>query len=227
MVRVTGEADLAAVAAAIGDPARARMLEAMLGGRALPASELARHARVAAPTASSHLRKLLDAGLVRVRRSGRYRLHELNGPAVAEALEALQSIAPPRPVRSLKEDNRMRALRAGRSCYDHLAGELGVGLTDRLCELGALERDTLVLRDPAPLAALGVDVDAARVLRRQLTRSCVDWTERRPHLAGALGAAVLDALLMRDWVRRGDGRAVRLTDAGRAGLADRLGVAGP
>jgi hypothetical protein len=116
-------------------------------------------------------------------------------------------------------------LRAARSCYDHLAGALGVGLANALCAAGALDRDSLALRDPAPLSALGVDVGALGGGRRPLTRSCLDWSERRPHLAGRLGAAVLDALLASGWlVRRPQCRAVVVTAAGDDGLRDALGL---
>jgi DNA-binding transcriptional ArsR family regulator len=220
-----GDADIAAVAAAIGHPARGAMLTALFGGRALPASELASAARVSRSTASAHLAQLVETGLVRVERQGRHRYHRLAGADVAEALETLATLAPPRPVRSLRDSDRARAERAARSCYDHVAGALGVALTDRLCEAGALERSSLALLDPEPLRALGVDVDTARAQRRPLTRSCLDWTERRPHLAGALGAAVLEALLAGGWVvRRPGGRALVLTPAGARGLRDAVGL---
>jgi DNA-binding transcriptional ArsR family regulator len=218
-----GDADIAAVAAAIGHPARGAMLTAMFGGRALPASDLARAARVSRSTASAHLAQLVDAGLVSVERQGRHRYHRLAGADVAEALETLAALAPPRPVRSLRESDRARAHRAARSCYDHLAGALGVAVTDALCAAGALERSSLGLRDPGPLRALGVDAEAANAGRRPLTRSCLDWSERRPHLAGALGAAVLDALLRSSWAeRRPGGRALAVTPAGREALRDAL-----
>jgi DNA-binding transcriptional ArsR family regulator len=220
-----GEADIARVAAAIGHPARGRMLTAMLGGRALPATDLARAGGVSRSTASAHLAQLTGAGLVVVERQGRHRYHRLADGQVAEAIERLAAIAPPLPIRSLGSSNRNTAMRAARSCYDHLAGALGVGLADRLCELGALDRGTLELRDPDPFAALGVDVATLGRGRRPLTRHCIDWTERRPHLAGELGAGVLDRLLDRGWiVRRPRGRAVAVTPRGRAGLQDTLAL---
>jgi DNA-binding transcriptional ArsR family regulator len=222
---MNGEADIATIAAAIGHPARGAMLLAMLGGRAVPATDLARAAGVSPSTASAHLAQLTSAGLVVVERQGRHRYHRLAGEEVAEAIERLAAIAPPIPVRSLGDSNRRTAQRAARSCYDHLAGELGVGLADRLCEMGALDRSTLAVADPAPFAAIGIDVDGLGRGRRPLTRSCIDWTERRPHLAGALGAAVLAAFLDGGWVvRRPRGRAVAVTPRGRAGLQDALGL---
>jgi DNA-binding transcriptional ArsR family regulator len=221
-----GDVDIASIAAAIGHPARGRMLLEMLGGRARPATDLARAARVSRSTASAHLTHLTAAGLVAVERQGRHRYHRLAGPAVADAIEGLAAIAPAQPVRSLGEGNRATAHRAARSCYDHLAGALGVAVTDGLCAAGGLERDTLVLRDADPFAALGVEVDALGHGRRPLTRSCLDWSERRPHLAGELGAAVLHALFDASWVvrRASGGRAVAVTPRGVAGLDAALGI---
>jgi DNA-binding transcriptional ArsR family regulator len=222
---IHGDADIASIAAVIGHPARGRMLDALLGGRALPASELAEVAGVSASTASAHLARLTASGLVAVERHGRHRYHRLAGARVAEVLEGLSLLAPAREVRSLREANRRTAERAARSCYDHLAGAIGVAFADRLCELGALDRDGLTLRDPAPFAALGVDVDALGRGRRPLTRSCLDWSERRPHLAGELGAALLAALLGAGWLaRRPAGRAVAVTPRGATGLHAALGL---
>jgi DNA-binding transcriptional ArsR family regulator len=220
-----GDVDIAAVAAVIGHPARGRMLTAMLGGRALPASELAEAAGVSASTASAHLARLTGSGLVTVQRDGRRRYHRLASARVAEVIEGLALLAPEQPVRSLRDGNRAAAERAARSCYDHLAGALGVALADRLCEVGALDRGDLTLRDPAPFAALGVDVGALGHGRRPVTRSCLDWSERRPHLAGELGAAVLEALFAAGFVeRRPLGRAVAVTPAGADGLRTALGL---
>lgn len=223
-----GDADVAVVAGAIGHPARAAMLAALLGGRALPAGELARAAGVTPQTASAHLARLVDAGLVVAVRHGRHRYHELAGHEVAEVLEGLAALAPTQAVTGLRAAGRRAAERAGRSCYDHLAGELGVALTDRLCALGALEERSLGVADPAPFAALGVDPAALGAGRRPLTRACLDWTERRPHLAGALGAAVLTRALDAGWVaRRPGGRAVAVTPVGAEALRERLGFTPP
>jgi DNA-binding transcriptional ArsR family regulator len=219
-----GDVDLASVGAAIGEPARAQMLNALLGGRALPASELAAVAHVAPSTASAHLAKLADAGLVVVEPHGRHRYHRLAGEEVAHAIEVLATIAPPLPVTSLRAANRAGAERVARSCYDHLAGQLGVALTDRLVEIGTLERDSLALRDGARLAQLGVEVEQLQG-RRPLTRACLDWTERRPHVAGQVGAAILAVLLERGWISRAPaGRAVRLEPAGARGLRAAIGL---
>jgi DNA-binding transcriptional ArsR family regulator len=201
------------------------MLTAMLGGRALPASELAQVAEVSPSTASAHLARLTLSGLVAVEVHGRHRYHRLADERVAEVIEGLAALAPARPVRSLRDANRTTAERAARSCYDHLAGAVAVALADRLCDTGALDRADLGLRDPAPFEALGVDVGALAGGRRPLTRSCLDWSERRPHLAGALGAALLQTLLASSWVvRRPQGRAIAITPRGRAGLREALGL---
>src|SRR4051812_42182365 len=220
-----GDADIATIASVIGHPARGRMLNAMLGGRAVPAGELADVAGVSASTASAHLARLTDSGLVAVERHGRHRYHRLADAQVAEVIEGLARLAPAREVRSLRDANRDTAERAARSCYDHLTGAVGVALAHRLCELGALDREHLTLRDPAPFAALGIDVPALGRGRRPLTRSCLDWSERRPHLAGDLGAALLAALLASGWIaRRPAGRAVAVTAEGAAGLEAVLGL---
>ncbi len=225
MPYMAGDADIASVAAVMGNPARGSMLAALLGGRALPAGELARVARVSPSTASDHLARLTDAGLVSVERFGRHRYHRLADDRVAQVVEGLAALAPARRVRSLREDSQSTAERAARSCYDHLAGALGVALADRLTELGALDDQSLGLADPEPFRALGVDVASLGSGRRPLTRSCLDWSERRPHLAGELGAATLQALLDSGWIaRRGHGRAVAVTPPGREGLHRVLGL---
>jgi len=219
-----GDADLATVGAAIGEPARALMLNALLGGRALPASELAQIGRVAPSTASAHIAKLAEAGLIAVEPRGRHRYHRLAGDDVAHAIEVLATIAPPLEIRSLRAANVAGAERHARSCYDHLAGELGVAITDRLVDLGALESESLALRDPKPLTAIGIHAEQLRG-RRPLTRACLDWTERRPHVAGQVGAAILTALVDLRWITRApSGRAVRLTPSGERGLHAAIGL---
>jgi DNA-binding transcriptional ArsR family regulator len=224
------DADVAGVAGLLADPARVRMLDALLAGRALSAGELARLAGVAAPTASAHLRRLLDGGLVAVEARGRHRYYRLAGPAVAEAMEALSLIARPRPVRSLRQSQRAEALRFARSCYDHLAGVVGVALADALLRAGALRTVAGRDYDVTPqgeelLGGLGVDVAELRRQRRAFARQCLDWTERTPHLSGALGAALLARLLDLGWLVRGRvPRGLVLTSTGRDGLAQALGV---
>ena len=225
--RAAGDARVAPTAALLADPARAAMLWALSDGRALPAGELAQVARVGAPTASAHLARLTAGGLLACERHGRHRYYRLANPAVVAALEALAALAPPTPAASPREAHAGRAVRLARTCYDHLAGVLGVQVTEALVAQGAL---VLVGRGyPVTdggrerFAALGVDVAAvereARRTRRPLTRACLDWSERRYHLAGALGAALADRLLAAGWVERTPAsRALRITNDGRRAL---------
>jgi DNA-binding transcriptional ArsR family regulator len=206
--------DLAAVAVLFGDPARAAMLAALADGRALPAGELARRAGVRPATATAHLRRLVEGGLVRVRAQGRHRYHELAGPQVAVVLEALAQIAPEAPVRSLRQHRGAAALAEARSCYDHLAGRRGVELRDRLLAAGALSavdsRDhVLTAAGERLVAALGIDAGRLRPGRRMFARDCLDWTQRRPHLAGALPAALTGQFLALGWLARTTGRGLR------------------
>jgi DNA-binding transcriptional ArsR family regulator len=218
------DADISGIAALLADPARVAMLDALFDGRALSAGELARRAGVAAPTASAHLRRLLAGGLVAVQAQGRHRYYRLAGPAVAEAMEALSLIAPPRPVRSLRQSQRAEALRFARTCYDHLAGAVGVAVADALVDAGALrpvgDRDyDLTARGRQLLGGLGVEVAGLGRQRRAFARRCLDWTEQRPHLSGALGAALLVRLLDLGWLVPGRvPRGLVVTDAGRHGL---------
>jgi DNA-binding transcriptional ArsR family regulator len=250
-VEVHGEVDVASVAALFADPSRARMLTALTDGRALPASVLAAESGVAASTASEHLGRLVHGGLLEVERSGRHRYYRLANERVAAAIESLALVAPRRPVRSLRESTRAAALRRARTCYDHLAGRLGVAVTEGLITHGALTRtdgrsgagrgggDRLsspVAVHPYELGPhagevfgrLGVDLAALDPRARPVLRFCVDWSEQRHHLAGALGAALLARLLDAGWLRRlPSHRAVEVTAAGRDGLAAVLGVADP
>lgn len=240
-----GDADVARAAALLAEPARAKVLIALADGRALPASLLATEAGVSPQTVSAHLHKLLDGGLLEMEQSGRHRYYRLAGPEVAEAVEAVARIAKPQPIKSLRQSTKAAALREARTCYDHLAGRLGVTLLEGLVRRNALKRtdggegterradDPLSQQLPdgpyvlGPSATevfgeLGVDL-STQGSRRKLLRFCVDWSEQRHHLAGGLGAAVAHALLERDWVRRRPRqRAVDLTDSGRAGLAHLL-----
>ena len=239
---MSGDADIARISALIGEPSRARVLMALSDGRALPAGMRACEAGVSASTISEHLRRLLDAHLVAVERQGRTRRYRLASPQVAEALEAIARIAPPQPVRSLRQGTHAHALRRARTCYDHLAGRLGVALmaalvrdgvlvgahrpgpsADRLAAPGRDVEYRLTPRGADTLGGLGIDVDGL-CGRRAPVRYCLDWSEQRPHLAGPLGSALTDRLFAMGWIRRTDRRrVVLLSDAGRAGLG-RLGV---
>jgi DNA-binding transcriptional ArsR family regulator len=218
------EVDLAAVGRLVGDPSRAAMLEALMAGRALAAGELARVAGIGRPAASEHLTRLAAGGLVVVVAQGRHRYYRMAGPEVAAVLESLSRIAPAKPVRSLRQSGHARSLAFARTCYDHLAGTCGVALHDAAFDRGGLvaERDAYRLTGPGETAfeGMGVDLDRLHSSRRALARPCLDWTERRAHLAGALAAAVTDRLLERGWLvrRSSDTRALRLTDVGREEL---------
>jgi DNA-binding transcriptional ArsR family regulator len=214
--------DFSGIGALVGEPARARMLTALLEGRALTATELALDGGVAPSTASSHLDKLARAGLVAVARQGRHRYFRIAGPEVAAALEGLMAIAPraPRPPASGPRDE---GLRQARVCYDHLAGEAGVRLLAELRRRGWLRQageGLSVTRSGAEWCGrLGIDLDALRAQRRPLCRQCLDWSERSFHLAGALGAAILDRLLALRLAKREPGsRALLFSPRGRAFL---------
>jgi DNA-binding transcriptional ArsR family regulator len=229
-------ADIAPVAALLADPARAAMLGALLGGSALAAGELSQVAGISPATASAHLARLLDGGLVTVTRQGRHRYYRLAGHEVASVLEAIAQISPVRPVRSLRQSRDAAALAQARTCYDHLAGRAGVALFDALVRGGVLTgggtaRDTayeVTAEGVDRLADFGVDVAEVRRSRRRFAGACLDWTQRRPHLNGALGAAVTGRLLELGWIERGPyRRAVRVTEPGLAGLAATFGWSAP
>lgn len=216
-----GDADVAAAAKLLADATRAAFCLALLDGRFRTAGELARAGGVSASTASGHLARLLTGGLVEVTSQGRHRYFRLAGPEVAAAVEALAVLAPVGPVRSLREATATRTLREGRTCYDHLAGRLGVAVTDSLVTAGVLTKE-LARADLSPLAPLDLTLSAAG--RRPLARPCLDWTERRYHAAGTLPAALTTRLLDLGWLHRlGSRRAVRLSRDGEEGLAALLG----
>jgi DNA-binding transcriptional ArsR family regulator len=227
---MTGEADLAAIGALLSDRTRATILTTLLNGGLTPASQLADRAGVSRSLASSHLRKLTEGGLITVQPLRRQRLYRLSGQHVADALEVLLLMAPLAPVSSLKSSRERDGLREARLCYDHLAGRQGVALTDGLLAGRLLVPSpggyTVTVRgEEALLRGLGIDVAELRARPRQLTRACMDRSEGRNHLAGSLGAAITGDLLQRGWLEsREASRVVRLTDDGRAGLRDALGV---
>jgi DNA-binding transcriptional ArsR family regulator len=221
------DAPIAGIAAAIAEPARARMLCLLLDGHARTGTELAAVAGVSASTASVHLAKLTERRLVKVLPQGRHRYYSLHDAQVAAALEALTVVAG-EPHASFGPHTPGR-LRMARTCYDHMAGTLAVRLHDRLFALRWLSRrgDAYdVTRAGAEgLRGLGVDVDAVRASRRRFACGCLDWSERRPHLAGALGAGLLQAVLDRKWIVRDlDSRALSVTGSGRRALRDRFGI---
>jgi DNA-binding transcriptional ArsR family regulator len=224
---VSTDPDLATIGAALADEGRAAMLLALLGGERLTAGELARCAQLSPSAASNHLRRLRELGLIVDQRAGRNRFFKLASHDFADALEALARVAPAKPVRNLRQSNASEALRNGRTCYDHLAGRLGVAVTDALVERRILtrHRDAFSVSrvGRAWLAELGIDVAAVARSKRSFARICIDWTEQRPHLAGALGAAITETFFDRAWLRRlPNSRAVTLTRAGEAFLAREL-----
>ncbi|MFC9280397.1 ArsR/SmtB family transcription factor [Streptomyces collinus] len=228
-------AALAAFAALVADETRATCLLALLDGRAWTAGELARHAGVAASTLSEHLGRLVSGGLLTEERQGRHRYVRLAGPGVAQLVEDLAAQVPPaaaataaaadRPVRGLREASAGAAMARGRTCYDHLAGRLGIAVTDALTGRGLLRQDTGFALTDAGIAwfgAAGIALDLTG--RRPPARACLDWTER-PHLAGAAGAALCRHALDARWcVRVGSARAVKVTPAGERALSELLGI---
>ena len=212
--------DIARIASLVGDPARANMLTALLGGAALTASELALEAGVTLSTASSHLAKLMDGGLLTVASEGRHRYYGLAGTQVASMLEAIMGVAAVVGPRRTRPGPREPKMREARVCYDHLAGEHAVRMLDSLFERKILVRDGGDIRlgrsGAAHFAAIGIDVEAGRKSRRPVCRACLDWSVRRSHLAGTLGAAILDKILAEKWARREkDSRVVTFSPKGR------------
>lgn len=241
-----GDVEIATVGSVLADRARCRMLLALDDGRALPASVLADEAGVSRSTASSHLGKLAEAGLVRVDQCGRHRYYRLSGPLVGGLLEAMTALGPTRPVRSLREGNRAARLRAARTCYDHLAGGLGVAVMGSMIESGHLAGGDGVYDPERALGdtptGYGHDHDYEVTTpgweflddlgltlpegSRPAVRYCVDWSEQRHHLAGRLGRGLLDLFLDRGWLRRRDAeRSVVLTDVGAGAFVEHFGIA--
>jgi DNA-binding transcriptional ArsR family regulator len=224
------DAAVSRIAAAIGEPARARMLYGLVDGHARTSTELAVIGEVSPSTASAHLNRLRAERLIKVVVQGRHRYYSLEGPNVARVLEALSVLAFG-PAAAFVP-NTPSALRAARTCYDHLAGTLGVAIHDAFRSLGWIDIASseagaydVTAKGDAGLGSLGLDVDAGRALRRRFAYPCLDWSERRPHLGGALAAAVLQIALKRRWVTRElDSRALEITSQGRRELRSRLGI---
>ena len=223
------EPDLSTAAMLIGEPTRAAILSALLGGQSMPATELAYVAHITPQTASAHLARLVEGGLLAVTSSGRHRYYRLKNDEVAYALEALARISPPPTLRNRQQSAEYDTLRHGRTCYDHLAGRLGVAVTQALVGRGLLllfgECYELTEVGREWLLTLQIDEAQLRQGRRHFAGACIDWSERQPHVAGALGAAIARRLFDSGWlVRMPDSRAVRLTNAGYVALYDMLGL---
>ncbi|MFI0826666.1 ArsR/SmtB family transcription factor [Streptomyces roseolus] len=224
-----GASELAAFAALFAEESRAAMVLALLDGRAWTAGELARHARVAPSTATEHLGKLVAGGVLTEERQGRHRYVRLAGPGTAHLVEELAGLAGPgadAAPRSLAAASAGRAMARGRTCYDHLAGRLGIAVTDALTARGLLRQDTgFALTEQGLAWFAGLGIALAPKGRRPLARACLDWTERRPHLAGLAGAALCAHALDSGWcVRIGSERAVKVTPAGERALRRELGI---
>jgi DNA-binding transcriptional ArsR family regulator len=228
-VEQLNEIAVARIAGAIGEPARARMLFCLMDGHARTSTELAIVADVATSTASAHLNRLKAEHLVRVITQGKHRFYSLEGPKVARVLEGLSVLVDqPRPKFTPNTPTRLRAARV---CYDHLAGHLGVLLHDRFNQLDWLSHTSnsdsydLTTEGVKAVDALGIDIEEIRKLRRRFAYACLDWSERRPHIGGALGAGILKLALKRKWVAQDlDSRAIRVTNAGRREMLTRFGV---
>jgi DNA-binding transcriptional ArsR family regulator len=221
--------DFSLIGKALANPARSAMVGLLLEGRAYTATELGRVAGVSPSTASGHLLDLTTAGLVEVAAEGRYRYYKLASDDIASALEALARICPACEVRSLNQSLEAQRLALARTCYDHLAGRVAVSIFDSLLSDGWLllaNEDLAVTQvGEKAFANLGIDVAGCRAGRRAFARPCLDWTERRPHLAGALGAAMTSAMLRAGWWRRPDtGRGLTVTDYGRSMLEAAFGL---
>jgi DNA-binding transcriptional ArsR family regulator len=220
---------LAEVAALVGNPARANMLTALLDGRALTASELAYAGGVAPQTASEHLAKLNEGRLLALAKQGRHSYYRLASPLIARMLESIMAVAADGPSRYQPRWRGGDALRNARTCYDHLAGRLGVVLADAL-----VERDRVALSDDGGIVTsegeefflgLGIDLGERGRSRRPFCRPCLDWSERRTHLAGTLGAALAARFFELGWITRTrDTRAVLVTDSGKRGFSDTFGI---
>lgn len=224
------EPDFATIASLIGEPSRAAILAALLSGEALPASELAYRAHVTPQTASSHLAKLLDANLLKVTATGRHRYYSLKNHDVARILETLQIIAPPLKPQTLRTSKISPELCQARTCYDHLAGKLGVSVTHALIEQNYLELDEQnYLLTPKGLAwfeSWEIDVEPLKKKRRKFAYACLDWSERRFHIAGSLGAVVADLFFDKGWVKRlPHTRALKITRIGETILKQDFAIA--
>lgn len=221
---------IAEIAALVGDPARATMVSALLDGRTLTASELAGAARITPQTASAHLAKLTEAGLLSVVRDGRQRHFRLASPRVAEMIDGIVAVALEKRPRFRPLSQQARALGAARICYDHLAGRLSVDLTDAFVarKYIVLDEETAEITTAGTrfLSAFGIELSTRRSTRRPLCRLCLDWTERRPHIAGAVGAAITKRCFDLGWMERMKrSHAVIVTPLGRRGFQQSLGIA--
>lgn len=215
------------VASLIGDKSRATILYSLMDGRMIPASELAKMARISPQTASSHLGKLVEGGLLTIEAHGRHRYYKLASAEIASVLEGLAVIAPSMQVKSLRESDQSKQLHYARTCYDHLAGKAGVALAERLVAMNVIEKESFRLTENGLhiLQQFGVHLNRNAKSKRPLCRQCLDWSERRYHVAGIVGAAITTRLFELTWIKRiPSTRAVVITEAGKSGLTESFGL---
>ncbi|MGM1048980.1 MAG: ArsR/SmtB family transcription factor [Bacillota bacterium] len=217
--------NVAIVATLVSEASRAAILTVLLDGRFHPASELAYLAGIKPQTASFHLTKMVDANVVTVEKQGRHRYYGIRNHEVAQIMESFLSIAPPIEIKSLKQASEDKAMRLARTCYDHLAGNLGVQLTDSLIKTGVIyeekDRFTVTEKGEEFFKSFQIDLEWVKKKRRSFSHKCLDWSERRHHLAGALGNSLLERLLELNWVQRlPKTRAIKITSEGKHGLKE-------
>ncbi|MFK5707956.1 ArsR/SmtB family transcription factor [Lysinibacillus boronitolerans] len=217
--------NMAEIASLLGETSRATILASMMDGRFHTASELAYMAAIKPQTASFHLAKLVEGKLIKVEKQGRHRYFQLAGEDIAQFLESFLAISPPPEVRSLKQSSQIKLLQDARTCYDHLAGKLGVQLTESMLKAGylTLEGKQFVLTDEGTLffTTFGIDLTALKRKRRSFSHACLDWSERRYHLAGALGCELLTQFFNLGWLLRVPSiRAIKVTEKGKLGFKE-------
>lgn len=218
-------AELSKVTALIGDRVRTTILWTLLDGRAYTAVELAARADTSSPNVSIHISKLVEAGLLSVEKQGRHKYYCLAGSEVAAAIESLGSLIPAVPHKKIMLNRELSAIKQCRTCYDHMAGHLGVSINDYLLQeqiLGLCDREYVVTpRGTDFFTHIGIDLSAAKQDRRMFARPCLDWSERKHHLAGSLGAAMLNSMLAKNWMRRiENSRALMITSIGKSKIYD-------
>ncbi|MGG4213447.1 winged helix-turn-helix domain-containing protein [Paenibacillus sp. FSL L8-0638] len=219
------KSNVAMIASLVSEPSRAAILTALLDGRFHTASELAHMAGIKPQTASFHLAKMTEAHVVTVEKQGRHRYYGIQDPEVARVMESFLSIAPPVPIKSFKQASENEAIRLARTCYDHVAGQLGVQLMNFFMQKGILseDQDGLHITDQGEtfFTDFQIDLTKTRQKRRSFSHKCLDWSERRHHLAGALGSAILDRLFELNWIERlPTTRAIRITAEGKGGFKE-------
>lgn len=219
------KSNVAMIASLVSEPSRAAILTALLDGRFHTASELAHMAGIKPQTASFHLAKMTEAQVVTVEKQGRHRYYGIQDPEVAQVMESLLSIAPPVPIKSFKQASENEAIRLARTCYDHVAGHLGVQIMDFFMQKGILSEDQdglhITQQGVIFFADFQINLKNIRQKRRSFSHKCLDWSERRHHLAGALGSALLDRLFELHWIEHlPTSRAIRITDGGKRGFKE-------